>query len=168
MSKPIKYSKDDIIKIHKNIVETGYDNEKDLEEMGMNFHAQDDTAYAFINLSDLSDEAKNGILDQDEVREHLPEKFDPDKTKIKFKWNVEWGTWSDIIYDEEKVWDFTSDLDLMIDHTKNIGEKIVDRTKLDEIYKETKGSFDYRNTIRELPGWDPSWEEPSEPSFEFD
>lgn len=106
----IKYTQQDINFIIGKAVKTGYDADLDMQQMGQNFHAQDDTAYAVISLADLSTDAANDILTQDGVKEHLPINFDKSKIQIKFKWNVEWGDWSDVCYNGEKVCDFSSGL----------------------------------------------------------
>jgi len=118
----IRYSNEDISIIKGRMIETGYDSEADWKEMGHNFHAGDDDAYAEIAATELSYQAVEDILNSGSeeiqifVKDKLPENFDLKKLSFKFKWNCEWGDWSDVIYDGRKVWDFISGLNKLYYH----------------------------------------------------
>ena len=108
-NKAIRYTEKDINYIISKAVMTGYDSSLDEDWISQNWHAKDDLAYSVINLIDLSQDAIDDILSP-KIRSHLPINFDLSKIQIKFKWNEEWGDWSDVLYNGEKVWDFASKL----------------------------------------------------------
>ena len=106
----MEFKKNDTSLIFSRLTKTGYDPTKDMEEMGQDFHAGDDNGYSIVALSELSDKAQESILTQKGVLAKLPEKFHRELIQIKFKWNIEWGDWSDILYNGKKIWDFESGL----------------------------------------------------------
>ena len=104
----MRYTKTDVDCIIGKATVTGYDFSRDADEMGQNFHAQDDSAYSIVKLSELSDIAQESILT--EVGKELPKGFQLDEIEIKFKWNVEWGDWSDVLYNGDHATQFLSGL----------------------------------------------------------
>ena len=109
--KTIRYTRADKKLILGKAIKTGYDGgDTDAEQLGQNFHAQDDDAYSYVYLSELSTKAGKDILAQKGTIERLPRDFNINEIKLKFKWNCEWEDWSDIYYKDEKIWEFCHEL----------------------------------------------------------
>lgn len=94
----ITLTANDVELIVKSAVKTGYDPAKDDDYSSQNWHAHDDAARSVVPFSSLSEETRHALLAYG--------KDIPDNATVEFRWNEEWGNWSDVLSDNKSVLNF--------------------------------------------------------------
>ena len=91
----LTFEKSDIEIIMSNVKKTGYNPEDDEDYASQNWHAGDDSAISIVPFNALSKSTRRKMAKAvgNEV---------PDGAVVDFRWNIEWGNWSNLLSPDGK------------------------------------------------------------------